>query len=61
VITGDKTQIDLPKREDSGLVQIERILPGIEGIGFYYLTDADVVRHGSCARSSRRTQRISGV
>jgi len=45
VITGDKTQIDLPKREDSGLVQVERILPGIEGIGFYYLTDADVVRH----------------
>ena len=45
VITGDKTQIDLPKREESGLVQIERILPGIEGIGFYYLTDADVVRH----------------
>src|SRR5438552_5976347 len=45
VITGDKTQIDLPSREDSGLVQIERILPGIEGIGFHYLTDADVVRH----------------
>jgi phosphate starvation-inducible PhoH-like protein len=45
VITGDKTQIDLPKREDSGLVQIERILPGIEGIGFHYLNDSDVVRH----------------
>ncbi len=45
VITGDKTQIDLARREDSGLVQIERILPGIEGIGFYYLTEADVVRH----------------
>ncbi len=45
VITGDKTQIDLPKREDSGLVQIERILPGIDGIGFHYLTDSDVVRH----------------
>ena len=45
VITGDKTQIDLPKREESGLVQIERILPGIDGIGFQYLTDADVVRH----------------
>jgi len=45
VITGDKTQIDLPRREDSGLIQVERILPGIEGIGFYYLTDADVVRH----------------
>ncbi|MGH7539027.1 MAG: PhoH family protein [Gemmatimonadales bacterium] len=45
VITGDKTQIDLPNREDSGLLQIERILPGIEGIGFCYLSDTDVVRH----------------
>ncbi len=45
VVTGDKTQVDLPKREDSGLIQIERILPGIEGIAFCYLDDADVVRH----------------
>jgi phosphate starvation-inducible protein PhoH and related proteins len=45
VITGDKTQIDLANREDSGLLQIERILPGIEGIGFCYLSDTDVVRH----------------
>jgi phosphate starvation-inducible PhoH-like protein len=45
VITGDKTQIDLPNREQSGLVQIERILPGIDGIGFHYLNDSDVVRH----------------
>jgi phosphate starvation-inducible PhoH-like protein len=45
VITGDKTQIDLPTREESGLVQIERILQGIEGIGFHYLSEADVVRH----------------
>ena len=45
VITGDKTQVDLPKREDSGLLQIERILPGIEGIGFHYFTEVDVVRH----------------
>jgi phosphate starvation-inducible PhoH-like protein len=45
VITGDKTQIDLPRREESGLVQIERILPGIDGIGFQYLNDSDVVRH----------------
>ena len=35
----------LPKREDSGLIQIERILPGIDGISFCYLTDSDVVRH----------------
>jgi phosphate starvation-inducible PhoH-like protein len=45
VITGDKTQVDLPKREDSGLMQVERILPGIEGIGFHYFTEQDVVRH----------------
>ncbi len=45
VITGDKTQVDLPKREESGLMQIERILHGIEGIKFHYFTDADVVRH----------------
>jgi phosphate starvation-inducible protein PhoH and related proteins len=45
VITGDKTQIDLESREDSGLLQIERILPGIDGIGFCYLDESDVVRH----------------
>src|SRR4029079_1793773 len=45
VVTGDKTQIDRPKREDSGLVQIERILPGIDGLAFCYLTELDVVRH----------------
>jgi phosphate starvation-inducible protein PhoH and related proteins len=45
VITGDKTQIDLPRRDESGLVQIERILVGIDGIGFHYFSDVDVVRH----------------
>ena len=45
VITGDKTQIDLASREDSGLLQVERILPGIEGIAFCYLGETDVVRH----------------
>ena len=45
VITGDKPQIDLASREDSGLLQIERILPGIGGIGFCYLQETDVVRH----------------
>jgi phosphate starvation-inducible PhoH-like protein len=45
VITGDKTQVDLPTREESGLIQVERILMGIDGIAFHYLTDVDVVRH----------------
>ncbi|HEX9755959.1 MAG TPA: PhoH family protein [Gemmatimonadales bacterium] len=45
VVTGDKTQIDLPHREESGLLQIERILPGIDGLAFVYLNENDVVRH----------------
>ncbi|MEE8486723.1 MAG: PhoH family protein [Gemmatimonadota bacterium] len=45
VITGDKTQIDLAKPEESGLLEIERILKSVEGIGFAYLEEADVVRH----------------
>ena len=45
VITGDKTQVDLPSREQSGLFQVERILPGIEGIAFHYFTEQDVIRH----------------
>ena len=45
VITGDKTQIDLPKPADSGLLEIERLLSGIDGIAFVYLQTVDVVRH----------------
>ena len=45
VITGDKTQIDLPRKEDSGLLQVERILLGIDGIALIYLTGGDVIRH----------------
>ncbi len=45
VITGDKTQVDLPKREESGLLQVERILQGIDGIAFHYFGETDVVRH----------------
>jgi len=45
VVIGDKTQIDLPHREESGLIQVERLLPGIDGVGFCYLEERDVVRH----------------
>lgn len=45
VITGDRTQIDLPGRTTSGLVVAERILRDIEGIAFIELSSADVVRH----------------
>ncbi|HKK20203.1 MAG TPA: PhoH family protein, partial [candidate division Zixibacteria bacterium] len=45
VITGDITQIDLPDRRKSGLVKVQKILAGIDGIEFVYLTEKDVVRH----------------
>jgi phosphate starvation-inducible PhoH-like protein len=45
VITGDKTQVDLPRNTESGLVQVERLLPGIDGIAFQYFNETDVVRH----------------
>lgn len=45
VVTGDITQIDLPKGAGSGLVEAKRVLSGVEGVEFSYLTEVDVVRH----------------
>ena len=45
VITGDVTQVDLPSGKESGLIQVQRILQGIEGIDFVYFSERDVVRH----------------
>lgn len=45
VITGDKTQIDLPRATDSGLLEVERILSDIDGISIVYLDVKDVIRH----------------
>ena len=50
VITGDRTQIDLPRGMQSGLVDAERILDGVKGISFSYFTAKDVVRHPLVAR-----------
>ena len=45
IITGDLTQIDLPKNQKSGLIKATKILRNIEGIGYVQLDEADVVRH----------------
>jgi len=45
IVTGDITQIDLQRRSESGLVQVAEILKGVDGIGFVYLDETDVVRH----------------
>ncbi len=45
IVTGDITQIDLPKRDQSGLVQIQEILKNVDDITFLYFEKSDVVRH----------------
>lgn len=67
VITGDKTQIDLPRDDDSGLLEIEEILGGIEGISVVYLDSRDVIRHRlvkdiirAYAREVAESQEVAG-
>ena len=50
VVTGDTSQIDLPRGAESGLVQAERILRRVKGLGFTHFTAADIVRHPLVAR-----------
>ncbi len=45
IVTGDITQIDLPKNQESGLVHATRILRGIPGMDFIYLDQRDIIRH----------------
>jgi phosphate starvation-inducible PhoH-like protein len=53
VVTGDITQVDLPKNVTSGLSEARRILGGIEGISFVHFTESDVVRHPLVGRIIR--------
>ena len=50
VITGDRTQVDLPRGVPSGLSEAERILKGVKGVSFNYFTSKDVVSHPLVAR-----------
>ncbi len=50
VVTGDTSQIDLPKGRTSGLVEAQGVLAGIDGVAFTHFTSADVVRHPLVAR-----------
>ncbi len=50
VITGDISQIDLPKGQQSGLIDAQSVLKGVQGIAFSHFTSADVVRHPLVAR-----------
>ncbi|MFO0584513.1 MAG: PhoH family protein [Anaeromyxobacter sp.] len=45
VVTGDVTQVDLPTSRSSGLVEVQKILKGVEGVSFCHFSEVDVVRH----------------
>jgi phosphate starvation-inducible PhoH-like protein len=45
IITGDTSQVDLPKKQQSGLVKVLHILEGVEGVGIIRLGTQDVIRH----------------
>jgi phosphate starvation-inducible protein PhoH and related proteins len=59
VVTGDVTQIDLPRGKLSGLVEAERVLAGVQGIEFVHFTDRDVVRHPLVQRIVRAYETYS--
>ena len=50
VVTGDVTQVDLPRGQESGLRQVSKVLQGVDGISFTFFSSRDVVRHPLVAR-----------
>ena len=60
VITGDKTQIDLPRSEPSGLLEIEAVLRRVDGIEFAYLDASDVTRHRLVEKIIRAYEAVDG-
>ena len=61
VVTGDRTQVDLPRGTNSGLKDAERILDGVKGVSFNYFTAKDVVRHPLVARIIEAYDRDDGA
>ncbi|MBE3518883.1 MAG: PhoH family protein [Firmicutes bacterium] len=61
VVTGDITQIDLPKGVYSGLEQVRVVLKGVEGVKFVYLTERDVVRHELVSRIVKAYERFEAI
>ena len=61
VITGDITQIDLPRHQQSGLVQATRILDGISGISIIRLDNTDVIRHKLVTKIIRAYERNTDI
>jgi phosphate starvation-inducible PhoH-like protein len=60
VVTGDITQVDLPRGQASGLIEAEEVLSGVAGIEFVYLTGADTVRHSLVIKIIEAYERAGG-
>ncbi|MDP4280759.1 MAG: PhoH family protein [Bacteroidota bacterium] len=60
IVTGDITQIDLPKHQTSGLVHAQTILKNVPGIGFIYLDQQDIIRHKLVSRIIQAYSEIKG-
>jgi phosphate starvation-inducible PhoH-like protein len=58
VVTGDITQIDLPASRPSGLIEVQSVLQGLDGIQFIYFDDRDVVRHDLVSSIVRAYDRV---
>ncbi len=61
VVTGDITQIDLPRHQVSGLRHAVQVLVGVEGVSFTHFTAGDVVRHALVQRIVEAYQRFEGA
>jgi phosphate starvation-inducible PhoH-like protein len=61
IVSGDVTQIDLPRGARSGLIEAERLFAGIDGVGIVRLTTSDVVRHPLVARLVAAYERAGDV
>jgi phosphate starvation-inducible PhoH-like protein len=61
VVTGDITQIDLPRAQYSGLVEIMGVLKDISEIAFVHLSDQDVVRHNLVQKIIKAYEKYQGV
>ena len=61
VITGDQTQIDLPVNRRSGLIEAMQALRDVEGVGFVFFDEHDVIRHELVQRIVRAYRRHRGT
>jgi phosphate starvation-inducible PhoH-like protein len=57
IVSGDVTQIDLPRGAQSGLVEAETLFAGIDGVGIVRMTETDIVRHPLIAKLVAAYQR----